>query len=49
MRFVAGALAWTVLDNKLSGMKAEIDRWRELSLGTDGNYADALTMPSVLR
>jgi hypothetical protein len=49
LRFVAGSLAWTALDNKLRDMKAEIDRFRDLSVGTDGDYADALRVSSVLR
>jgi hypothetical protein len=28
-------------DEKLSSMRAELNMWRQLSLSTDGNYADA--------
>lgn len=49
LRFVAGDIAWTALDRKLGSMKAEIDRWRDLSLGTDGDYADTILASSVLR
>src|SRR6516165_9163990 len=39
MRFLAGAIAVRAAEEKLAGMRAEIDRWRQLSLGTDGSYA----------
>jgi NAD(P)-dependent dehydrogenase (short-subunit alcohol dehydrogenase family) len=41
MRFLAGAIAVQAAEDKLAGMRAEIDRWRQLSVGTDGNYATA--------
>jgi NAD(P)-dependent dehydrogenase (short-subunit alcohol dehydrogenase family) len=41
MRFLAGALAVNTAEDKLGKMRAEIEAWRELSLSTDGNYADA--------
>ena len=41
MRFLAGALAVNAADEKLAGMRAEIEAWRQLSLNTDGNYGDA--------
>ena len=34
---------------KLSDMKAEIDQWRELSVGTDGDFAQTNWNPSVMR
>jgi NAD(P)-dependent dehydrogenase (short-subunit alcohol dehydrogenase family) len=39
MRFLAGTIAVQAAEEKLAGMRAEIDRWRQLSVGTDGNYA----------
>jgi hypothetical protein len=41
MRFLAGAIAVGAAEEKLAGMRAEIERWRQLSLGTDGNFGDA--------
>ena len=41
MRFLAGSLAVNAADEKLAGMRVEIEAWRQLSLGTDGNYSDA--------
>jgi NAD(P)-dependent dehydrogenase (short-subunit alcohol dehydrogenase family) len=41
MRFLAGTIAVQAADDKLAGMRAEIDHWRQLSVGTDGNYATA--------
>jgi NAD(P)-dependent dehydrogenase (short-subunit alcohol dehydrogenase family) len=35
MRFVAGAFAVTTLEEKLAVMRVEVDKWRQLSLGTD--------------
>ena len=35
LRFTAGAMAVTGLDAKLAGMKAELDRWRDLGIATD--------------
>jgi NAD(P)-dependent dehydrogenase (short-subunit alcohol dehydrogenase family) len=39
MRFIAGSMAVNAADAKLAGMLAELERWRELSVGTDGHYA----------
>ena len=39
MRFIAGSIAVNAADAKLAGMRAELDLWRELSVGTDGHYA----------
>ena len=39
IRFLAGTIAVQAAEEKLAGMRAEIDRWRQLSIGTDGNYA----------
>jgi hypothetical protein len=38
---VAGSIAVGAAEEKLAGMRAEIERWRQLSLGTDGNFANA--------
>jgi hypothetical protein len=39
MRFIAGSVAVNAADAKLAGMQAELDRWRALSVATDGDYA----------
>ena len=41
LRFLAGSIAVQAAEEKLAGMRAEIERWRQLSLGTDGNFANA--------
>jgi NAD(P)-dependent dehydrogenase (short-subunit alcohol dehydrogenase family) len=38
MRFIAGSIAVNAADAKLVGMQAELDRWREVSVSTDGSY-----------
>jgi NAD(P)-dependent dehydrogenase (short-subunit alcohol dehydrogenase family) len=38
LRFLAGAIAVQAAEDKLAAMRAEIERWRALSLGTDGDY-----------
>jgi len=38
MRFIAGSYAVDAADTKLAGMQVELDRWRQLSLSTDGDY-----------
>ncbi len=43
MRFLAGALAVNTADEKLAAMRAELDHWRQLSVGTDGNFGDVNT------
>ena len=40
MRFLAGSIAVQAADEKLAGMRAEIERWRELSVGTDGKFGN---------
>ena len=35
LRFTAGAMAVGLMDAKLAAMKDELDRWRELGVGTD--------------
>ena len=37
LRFIAGAIAVDAAEAKLAGMRAELDQWRALSIGTDGN------------
>jgi len=39
LRFVAGSIAVDSISAKLVDMQTEIDRWRPLSVGTDGRYA----------
>ena len=39
MRFVAGTIAFDSIKVKLDGMQAELEQWRPLSVGTDGEYA----------
>jgi NAD(P)-dependent dehydrogenase (short-subunit alcohol dehydrogenase family) len=41
MRFLAGTIAVQAAEEKLAGMRAEIDRWRQLSVATEGDYANA--------
>ncbi|MFL6681965.1 MAG: short-chain dehydrogenase/reductase, partial [Burkholderiaceae bacterium] len=35
LRFAAGAMAVQAMDAKVVAMKTELDRWRELGIGTD--------------
>ncbi|MBW8757250.1 MAG: SDR family NAD(P)-dependent oxidoreductase [Burkholderiales bacterium] len=35
MRFAAGAMAVSAMDAKVASLKTELDRWRELGIGTD--------------
>jgi NAD(P)-dependent dehydrogenase (short-subunit alcohol dehydrogenase family) len=39
MRFVAGSIAFDSINAKLADMRNELEHWRPLSVGTDGNYA----------
>jgi hypothetical protein len=39
MRFLAGSIALTAAEQKLAGMREEIDKWRTLSAGTDGEFS----------
>jgi NAD(P)-dependent dehydrogenase (short-subunit alcohol dehydrogenase family) len=39
LRFVAGSIAFDSISAKLGEMRAELDQWRPLSVGTDGRYA----------
>ena len=42
LRLVAGSIAFNAADAKLESMRTELDHWRELSIGTDGNYDDVV-------
>ena len=39
MRFVAGSVAFDSIRAKLDDMQTELEHWRPLSVGTDGEYA----------
>jgi hypothetical protein len=39
MRFVAGSIAFDSIMAKLTDMRSELEEWRPLSVGTDGEYA----------
>ena len=39
MRFVAGSIAFDSIRAKLADMQTELEHWRPLSIGTDGEYA----------
>lgn len=39
LRFVAGSIAFDSISAKLGGMQTELEHWRALSVGTDGDYA----------
>jgi NAD(P)-dependent dehydrogenase (short-subunit alcohol dehydrogenase family) len=41
MRFLAGAIAVHAADEKLAGMRAELDNWRQLSMSTDGDWSSS--------
>ena len=41
LRFLAGSVAVTTADEKLARMRAELDTWRQLSVSTDGTFANA--------
>ena len=40
-RFLAGSIALSAASEKLAGMREEFDRWRQLSVSTDGDFNDA--------
>src|SRR5215469_5532900 len=48
LRFLAGAVAVSTVEAKLASMRAELDRWRQLSLSTDGNFGEAGIIGSVM-
>lgn len=39
MRFLAGSIAVSAAEQKLAGMRAELDEWRYLSASTDGEFS----------
>lgn len=41
MRFLAGAVAVNFAEEKLAEVRTEFEKWRELSLRTDGDYRDS--------
>jgi NAD(P)-dependent dehydrogenase (short-subunit alcohol dehydrogenase family) len=41
LRFLAGSVALGAAEEKLAGMRAEFEKWRELSVSTDGDYTDS--------
>jgi hypothetical protein len=40
MRYVSGSVALGAADKKLADMRTEFDRWRPLSISTDGAFGD---------
>ena len=48
LRFIAGAVAVSTVETKLASMRAELDRWRQLSLSTDVNLDDAGIIGTVM-
>jgi NAD(P)-dependent dehydrogenase (short-subunit alcohol dehydrogenase family) len=41
MRFLAGTVAFNAAEEKLAGMRAEFEKWKKLSMSTDGDYTDS--------
>jgi NAD(P)-dependent dehydrogenase (short-subunit alcohol dehydrogenase family) len=41
LRFIAGTVAFNAAEEKLAGMRAEFEKWKKLSLSTDGDYTDS--------
>ena len=41
MRFLAGTVAVNAAEEKLAGMRTEFEKWRKLSVSTDGDYTDS--------
>jgi NAD(P)-dependent dehydrogenase (short-subunit alcohol dehydrogenase family) len=41
MRFLAGSVAVNAAEEKLAAMRTEFEKWRELSVSTDGDYTDS--------
>ena len=48
LRFVAGSVAVNAVGAKLASMRDELDRWRQLSVSTDGNFADGTSIGSMM-
>jgi NAD(P)-dependent dehydrogenase (short-subunit alcohol dehydrogenase family) len=47
LRFLGGSVAVTVAEEKLASMRNEFHRWRQLSISTDGNFADSAGLDSI--
>src|SRR6516162_9118974 len=41
LRFLAGSVAVNAAEEKLAAMRTEFEKWRELSVSTDGDYTDS--------
>src|SRR5215831_10367917 len=41
LRFLAGTVAVNTAQEKLAGMRTDFEKWRELSVSTDGDYTDS--------
>jgi NAD(P)-dependent dehydrogenase (short-subunit alcohol dehydrogenase family) len=41
LRFVAGSVALNAAEEKLAAMRTEFEKWRKLSVSTDGDYTDS--------
>jgi NAD(P)-dependent dehydrogenase (short-subunit alcohol dehydrogenase family) len=48
LRFLAGSVAVSAAEAKLASMRDEFDRWRQLSVSTDGNYSDSASIGSMM-
>ena len=48
LRFLAGSVAVSAAEAKLSGMQRELEHWRSLSVSTDGNYPDGAGVGSLM-
>ena len=48
LRFVAGSVALGAADAKLADMRNEFDRWRQLSMSTDGTFSDNANLASFV-
>lgn len=48
LRFVAGSVALGAADEKLADMRHEFDRWRQLSMSTDGTFGDNANLASFV-
>jgi NAD(P)-dependent dehydrogenase (short-subunit alcohol dehydrogenase family) len=47
LRFLGGSVAVVVAEEKLASMRNEFHRWRQLSISTDGNFADSAGVDSI--
>jgi NAD(P)-dependent dehydrogenase (short-subunit alcohol dehydrogenase family) len=48
LRFVAGSVALGAAEEKLADMRNEFDRWRQLSMSTDGTFGDNASLASFV-